>query len=285
MAISVYSRPSDIITSEATITVGSGITPIVSTDVGYGLSALYDRNPAKPLKFQTTGAIRLVADFGSPRRIEGMAIPHHNFDPGCIVAFQLNTADSWGAPAVSVPLTMPELHLDGHRCSPWVDFTTASGYGTGSYRYASISVGANVSPTKVGEWLIMSALRTFQTDGPSHGFMQFGARKGTQRRFIESLETEYGVVRVARRKIKQRLWSFRMLGASGDSVALQQLGDDCGGRALPFFFAESRGSAVDEGLYVRFTREAAQRLQSEEQWFNLDNFALDIEEVSRSLPL
>ena len=282
MAISVYSRPSDIITDEATITASTGT---VSSETGYGLPSLYDLNPAKPCKFAAPGAIRLVADFGSARRIEGMAVPNHNFDPGVIVSMQLNTADAWVTPAVSVPLTMPALHLDGHRSSPWVNFTTASGYGAGLYRYASLSVGANAAASKVGEWLIMTALRTFEIAGPGRGGIQMGARKGTDRRFLDSLETEYGVVRVLRRRIKQRTWSVRVKGTNADYTALQALGDDCSGRALPFFFAENGITAVDDGLYVRFTRETAERLVAEEEWFNLDSFAMDMQEVSRSLPL
>lgn len=278
-----YARPSDLITSAASITASGA----VSADPNYGLSALYDNNPAKPLRFETTGPVRLVYDFGSARRVDAFSLPNHNLAAGTVCLVALNNLDSWAAPSVQVQMTVGAQHLDGHRASPWCDLTTASGYTTSGYRYASLFVPAQAVNIKLGETPIIAVLRDFDHEP------QFGGNKGAIRRYLESLRTEFGVVRVNRRRIKQRTYNFSIKGNTPDYEAIQALCDDAGGLALPWFFSPDDAVHNELGLFVRFTPETAARLVSQEEFFYtvgsgnglIENFPIEVEEVSRSLPL
>ena len=269
-----YCRPSDIVTSLATITASG----TVSSDPDYGLTALYDRNPAKPTHFDTVGPIRLVYDFGSARRIDAFALPNHNLDNGldCIVA--LNATNSWASPTVSVGMEVGNAMPDGHRSSPWADFTTASGYSTGGFRYLSLYIPANSVNVKLGETLAISQLREFSEH------TQFGNR-GYAIPYLESLMTEYGVQRVYRRRVSKRSYQGSIKGNEQDWNDLKALVADAGGMALPFFFCWESQNKTDEGLYVRFTKESAAALQGQEEWFDFLNLRISVEELSRSLPL
>jgi hypothetical protein len=279
-----YARPSDIITSLAVITASG----TVNSDPDYGLPALYDLNPAKPLMFDTVGPIRLVYDMGSTRRMDAFSLPNSNLAAAtnCVVA--LNATNSWGSPTVQTPLVTGADHLDGHRASAWADFTTASGYSQSGFRYCSLFVPAQAVNIKLGETPIIATLRQFDHEPRWNG------QKGARRPFLEALQTETGGVRVNRRRIKQRVYSFDIKGGTPDYEALQALCDDAGGLALPWFFSPDDAVKSDLGMMVRFTRESAARLLASEEFFYLPssanqgivtNLTLDVEEVSRGLPL
>jgi hypothetical protein len=279
-----YARPSDIITSLATITASG----TVNSDPNYGLSALYDLNPAKPLKFDTAGPIRIVYDMGSARRMDAFSLPNSNLAAAtnCVVA--LNATDSWAAPTVQTSLVTGADHLDGHRASPWADFTTVSGYSASGFRYCSLFVPAQSTNIKIGETPIIGNLRQFDHEP------RWGGTKGALRKYLNALETETGVVRVNRRRLKQRTYTFDIKGGTPDYEALQALCDDAGGLALPWFFCPDDAVKTDLGLYVRFTPESAARLLAQEEFFYLPtsanrgivtNMTVDVVEVSRSLPL
>lgn len=280
-----YCLPSDIVTSLAVVTASGSI----SADPQYGFPALYDTQPAKPLKFETTGPIRLVFDFGEAQRVDAFAMPNHNLDAlsACVVA--LNNTDSWGSPTCIAAMVTGADHLDGHVASPWADFTTASGYSIAGFRYVSLFVPAQTANIKIGETLIMANLRRFNHEP------QFGGNKGAVRRYLESLRTEYGAVRVNRRRIKQRCYAFMIKGSTQDYEAVQALCDDAGGTAVPFFFTPDDAVKRDLGLYVRLSDDTAQKLTSTEEFFYVpsgvtnsgfvENFPISVEEVSRSLPL
>ncbi len=270
-----YCLPRDIITSLATITASG----TVSSDPNYGLSSLYDGQPAKPCKFLTSGPIRITFDFGSRTRIDAFSMPNHNLDAGmtCIVA--LNNSDSWASPSVQTNLVIGSQHLDGHRASPWCSFVTASGYTTSGYRYLSLYVPANSAAIKIGEAVIIANLRTFSQ------WAQFNGQRATEREFLEAIKTEYGAVRVVRRKIKRRVFSYTIKGSETDYSDLQNLGDDAGGYALPFFITADGSIKTDGGLYARLTQDSARRLAAQEEWYGVIPFTISIEEVSRSLPL
>ena len=278
-----YARPSDLVTSAASITASGA----VSSDANYGLAALYDNDPAKPLKFETVGPVRLVYDFGAARRVDAFSLPNSNLAAGTVCIVALNNTNSWASPTVQADLIMGAQHMDGHRASPWCDLTVASGYTTSGYRYASLFVPAQAVNIKLGETPIISALRQFDHEP------QFGGSKGSLRRFLESLRTEFGVVRVNRRRIKQRVYTFNIKGNTPDYEAIQALCDDAGGLALPWFFSPDDAVHNELGLFVRFTPESAARLLGSEEFFYtvgsgnglIENVSLDIEEVSRSLPL
>lgn len=273
----VYCRPSDIITSQATISTDSS----VSSDDNYGLSSLFDQIPARPLKIGL-GPCYILFDFGEPQRIDGFALPNSNLSagdaPATIGTVKLNATNVWTSPTMSVPLIAGPDHLDGHRASPWLDLRDKTGYSTGGFQYLRFDIGATTMNIKIGEILIMSRLREFTR------WVHWQGTKGAQRRFLEALETEYGVTRVHRRRIKQRFFSFELQLDNQDWRDLNDLADDAGGLAVPFFIAANSGNEQDEGLYARFTRESAARLEATEEWYDSDVFNLSVLEVSRGLP-
>lgn len=279
-----YCLPSDIITPAAVITASG----TVSSDPNYGLAALYDRLPNKPLKFTTVGPIRLVYDFGFQRRVDAFSMPNHNLGAGTACVVALNNSNSWGAPTCSQIMTTGADHLDGHRASPWCEFTAASGYTVNGFRYVSLFVPAQAVNIKIGETLVIAQIRRFNHEP------QFGGNKGPVRRYLNNLETEFGVVRVNRRRIKQRSFAFTLKGSTVDFNAMQNLADDAGGNAVPFFITADDADKTDGGLYARMSDETAAKLMSQEEFFYLpsgtqnryiENFPIDVIEVSRSLPL
>jgi hypothetical protein len=271
-----YARPSDIITSGLT---WSAVAGTVSTDPDYGLAALYDRELANPCKFidDPVIAIRLVGDAGVATRIDGLALPNSNIDAALVMRAELNATNVWTAPTVSVNMTMGARKLDGHRASPWADFTTASGYSAGGFRYVSLYVPINSVAPWLGELPVFSRLRTFSQ------WPQFGTR-AVRRPFPELLKTEYGVKRGLRRRISQRAIRYSLKGNATDYDDLQALADDAGPVVLPWFCVADSSIKTDGGLYGRFTEETAAALEAAEEYFDLDNLPIDFEEDSRSIP-
>lgn len=272
-----YCKPRNIITSSAMISSDS--TP--SSDPNYGFSALYDREPAKPLKLGV-GPLHVLFDFVEPVRIDGFALPNSNLSagetPSQIATVSLNNVDDWTSPAMEVPLIAGKDHLDGHRASPWLDLTTKDGYSAGGFQFLRLDIGLTTMSVKLGEVLIMRELEEFTR------WVHWDGRKGAQRRFLEAIDTEYGVTRVHRRRIKQRFFSFDLQLDVPDWEDLNDLADDAGGIAVPWFVAADSGYEQDNGLYVRFTRESAARLESTEEWYDSNVFNLSVLEVSRGLP-
>jgi hypothetical protein len=273
-----YCRPNEIITSQAVWTAVAGN---VSTDPDYDLTALYDGKMSKPCKFidEPIAAIRIVGDYGSARRIDGMALPNSNIPAGTVMRAELNATNVWTAPTVSVNVTMGAHGLDGHVASPWADFTTASGYSVGGFRYCSWYVPVTAYQPWLGELLVMQQLRSFSQ------WTQFGGTRSTFRPFLENLMTEYGVTRVVRRLIKQRQFEFQLKGNEQDFTDLQLLCDASGGMAIPFFMVADSNIKTDGGLYGRFTPETAAMIMGTEEWFDLNSLTIAFKEDSRSLPL
>jgi hypothetical protein len=273
-----YARPSDIITSTAAWTAAAGT---VSTDANYGLAAMYDRKMSRPLKF-TDGpvvAVRVVGDFGVATRLDGLALPNHNLPAGTAIRAEMNDTNVWTAPAVSVAMPPGTDMLDGHRASPWADFTAASGYTSAGFRYVSLYVPATAVVQQIGELLALSHLRSFSQ------FPQFKGTKGTSRQYLEAIRTEYGVRRVSRRAIKQRQFQFSLFGSDADYADLQTLADDATGLAAPFFMVADSSIKTDGGLYGRFTDATAAMLSATEEWYDVNTLTIAFMEDSRSLPL
>lgn len=272
--ITRYARTDDIITSEATITASG-----VDTDPDYGTSALYDRNPAIPMKLTHGNQTRVVLDFGTAVRIDAFAMPNSNEAAGAVIEVALNATNVWTSPSVLVNMVMGPDDLMGHKASPWVDFTTASGYDVAGFRYLSFLLPAQSDNHQIGEVLVISTLRNFTK------WIQFNGRRGAKRPTAEGVETEFGIVRVPARLLKQRVYDFTIRASDADLSAMQDICDAARGRAFPWFFVWESTDKTDGGIYVRFTKETADRLMGEEVWFDIDQFGGSVEEVSRSVPL
>lgn len=269
-----YCRPSDLLSP---VTTTPDVDPIA--DPEYGLTALSDLLLSKPCKFDGVGPLNLVFDMGVQTRIDAFALPNHNLATGTVCSVQMNATDVWTSPTVNGSMTVGANHANGHRASPWIDLTQVAGYSVSGFRYLRLVVPAQVYNIQIGERLIIGNLREFDE------WPQFGGTKGAQRRWLENLETEYGVQRVSRRKITQRTFSVTVKGSDQDFEDLQYLGDDASGVARPFFVAFVGNVFTDGGLLVRFTKETAEKLEATEEWFNVNPFTFSVRELSRSLPL
>jgi hypothetical protein len=268
-----YCRPSDIVIPQA-------VSADIATVGGqYGLPALYDLNPAKPCTFIGVGPLRIVYDYGSAQRIDAFGLPNSNLDAGLPCRVEMHAIDSWGAPTVSGTMTTGADHANGHRASPWKDLTQVAGYSASGFRYLSLYVPVNSVNIRLGEILPIARLREFSR------WPMWDGTKGAQRRFLESMETEYGVQRVVRRKITQRTLSFSFKGRDTDYADLQSLADDASGVARAFFITADGDVETDGGLYARFTRDTAERIEASEEWTDTNPFTVSVRELSRSLPL
>lgn len=274
-----YARPSDIVTSAATWTAAAGT---VSADSNYQLGAMYDGKMAKPVKFVDVPAVdvRVVGDFGSARRIDGLALPNSkNIPAGTVMLAEFGSDPTFATHDVSVEMVMGATSLDGHVASPWADFTTASGYSISGARYVSLLIPAGASAPWLGELLVMAQLRSFSQ------WPQFQGTKGVTHPFLENIYTEYGQRRVVRRLIKQRRFACTIFGSDQDYADLQELCADAGGVANPFFMVADSSIKTDGGLYGRLTPETAALVEATEQWFDLNSITVAFEEDSRSIPL
>jgi hypothetical protein len=277
--ISKYSKASDIVTSSATITVPTGT---VSTDANYGLTSLYDGNPAKPCKF-TTAYATILFDFGSAQRLDAFAMPHHNIDAGLGVLFQGNASDSWGAPTLSASVTIGAHDADGHVKQAWVDLTGVSGYSVSGFRYWRLYIPAtNSVAVQIGEALLVAQLRTL-----TRGIQDTIARPIT-RGYIPAMETEAGVKLYYERDVKQFGISGNIVGTLQDYADVKALLDDTHGPCRGFFFVLDSSVQHDGGLYVRATEEMATDFSAEQPVEFRDDVVMlpwSVVELSRGLPL
>jgi hypothetical protein len=76
-----FCRPDRLLAPTWTLTAGSPLE-------GYGLEQLVDGDPSYPLRIAEP-SIGLRGDLGAPRRVDGLAVIHHNFAPGVVVRVRI----------------------------------------------------------------------------------------------------------------------------------------------------------------------------------------------------
>jgi hypothetical protein len=267
-----YCRPSDIVTSSATVTVAEGTE---STDAHYQRASLYDRDPAVPMKFTTADAARLVFDFGSAQQIQAAFIPQHNFEAGLAVRLQGNTAASWGSPAFDAVFTISAKDRDGHVKRPWLNLSVLSP----SYRYWSLLVPSGSVAPQIGEAILVETLRQFVRP------LTFGVSRVVARGYIASLETEYGVKSFYDQNVKQWKYVSAIYGTTADLQSMHDLMDDCHGPVYPFAFVLDDSVESDGGCYVRCSEAMCQAWEHKKVGGGTYEMPLEFEELSRGLPL
>lgn len=152
----LYTRPSDyVLGSNATITASA-------EDTAYPATNINDLHPERPAKLTTTTGT-WVADLGSAMQVDLCALIQHNFDAGLAVTLQGNTANSWGAPALSTAFTIPARLADLFTVNVWLDLSVLFPVaGNRTYRYWRLNVtGTNSANLSVGQWLLEGTRRTF----------------------------------------------------------------------------------------------------------------------------
>lgn len=130
-----FFHPLDNVAGNATLstslTVDANYPLVNATDLTYAKIA----SPARVSEL--TGSF--VFDFGSAQRMDAIVL-WHNFDAGLACSWQMNAANSWGAPTVSASLTIPSKRADDYTVKAYKDLTGVSGYSTGGFRYARLNV-------------------------------------------------------------------------------------------------------------------------------------------------
>jgi len=309
-----YCRPTDIVTSEASIQILEGTE---SSDPNYQRASLYDRDPAVPMKFTTTGACRLLFEFGSPQSLDAVFIPQHNLDSGLNVRVQANSIDDWGSPALNVGLTITSKDGDGHVKRPWVNLesvvtgvssaspsasrspsasvspSTPGGSSQspsasaspsispgGTYRYWSLYIpaGNSVAP-QIGEVILVETLREFVRP------LTFGVTRTVVRGYIPALETEYGVKTYYDQNVKQWKYGAMILGTTADLQSMLDLIDACHGPVYPFVFVLDDSIESDGGCFVRCSQDMVTAWTHTKVGGGTYEMPLEFEELSRGLPL
>lgn len=226
MAKTYYQRRSDNIAGAATITIQTGVAP---PDADYEPAALIDNNPAKVAKIDsTTGA--WLFDFGSARRIDLVALIHHNFDAGADVKIQGNATDSWGAPTFSAAITIPAWLGTGTTrwpVNPWLYLVTKTGYSAAGFRYWRLVVTGNSQNLQLGEIVLSSAVRELNPN------TRWGFKETTIRRIIEA-QTAYGVSTIYSRGNRQ--WKLDADHPMSPTLhaEIQAHWEDADGRSYPW---------------------------------------------------
>jgi hypothetical protein len=274
-----YCRPSDLVASLATITAPLGT---VSTDPNYDLTALVDGNPAKPCQFVSGGspepACAILFNFGSPQRVDGIAVPSHTFEAGLDVRVQGNAADAWGGPSLDAPLSIAAADLDGHSSQPWADLTTLAGYTTSGFQYWRLYIPSNSVAPQIGQVVLVRQWRTFARG------IRWDVVPAVERRYIPALETAYGVRTCYDMEVKQTRITGIVVGDAEDLLDVRRLLDDAGGPVRPFVVILDDTDPAQGGLLVQcgdtMLRHAA-------EWYGRETrpFPVEFVEVSRGLPL
>jgi hypothetical protein len=260
-----YTHPADDLAGTVTPTLASG-----TAATGYPPENIGNQNPAFPFKTEET-TFRLVWDFGAAVTIASVVLVHANLEAGLEgVLFEMNDTDSWGSPAFSQAIVIPEYHEDAFPQNAWLDLRDLSP----SYRYASLAVTvANAVPCAIGELVLAQTMRalagTFQLDSEedeAHPLVENRTTvgvstiysHGTRWRWIRGDVTDTGAVAE-----QLRAWNRATLGRGLPCVIWPHL------------------DAADEPLFVRWESEKLPRTHLAPD--GISRLRLAFEEVSRGL--
>lgn len=261
----VYCRPTDIVTSGATITASAA-------DSGYPASLLGNKNPAHPAKLTDTSGWFLFT-FLAAQALDLVALIQHNLDQGLAVYLQGNSSDSWGAPPLSVAFTIPAIRADNFRQNVYLDLSAVS---PRSYQFWRVYVsGTNTYNIAIGEVLLIETKRTLSPN------IRASFTRELTHPVIEH-KTDANVSTIYDLGISWETIRCTIKNTAAGADSQETLFRSSGGRSQPFFFNQDPGTT--EPLYVR-------RLDSKlNLTFSLPNrslqeHAFDLEECGRGLYL
>ena len=250
-------------------------------DAAYPLTCLVDAtNPAKCARFTDAPvvAIRVVWDHGEDVRIDAVSLAKFRLDVGLGVRVQRHTANAWGAPTQDAALPIAANHEDGHSPSPWVDLRAVEGYREQGFRFSSIYVPVNSTSPRLAGLVFVEQFEALDEHIDT-------MRRGERRRFIAPLETEAGVRRYLRRRVKERY--LRGHGMPEDAALASWLAvlRDADGPCLPFLFIWDESDTTDGALLVRPSDATAEALEWDDTHPAAHAVTLEFDEVSRGLPI
>lgn len=266
----IYSRPSDNVAPNATITIQTGTDP---TDDNYAPEVLVDLNPARVAKIlSTTGA--WLFDFTTAQRIDLAAFIHSTFETTCVLRLQGNATDSWGAPSFNVVIPVEAWLGTGVTRWPrnqWLDLTQEVGYSTTGYRYWRLLCTGNSQNVWLGQVIFSPTIRRMDPD------LRWDYVRAPRKRSIVN-ETAYGSKTIYARGTTQ----FMLQGDQRMDEALYESQEehfyDADGSALPWVLVPD-GDEPD----VYFVRWVEDVYATTHHFFDVRDRKFTVEELSRGL--
>lgn len=264
----LYARPSDNVAPLATaVTASAG-------DAGYPAANLVDQDPAKPAKLTTTSGNWVFNLPVGSRRVDVVALIHHNLTAGLEVRIQGNTTDSWSSPSFNQLITIPAYHEDGFSVCPFLDLTGLSGYTTGGFQFWRVAViGTNAANVAIGEVVLASLKRQLEVN------LHWGAEDHDEHPTIEH-RTSHGVVRTYDLGCKVRRLKGEVETSDAGLASLRSLHRDARGRVKPFVMVPDPD--VNDAWFVRFDDT---RFGRSMVFVDRSHVLVGFEELSRGLPL
>lgn len=160
----IYTRWSDQVANEATITIQTGTDP---GDDNYGPDVLVDENPAKLAKIDSTTAAWQFA-FAAPQRIDLAAFIHGTFEQTCTLRLQGNTSATWGSPLpFDAEIDVLEWFGSGSNRWPrnaWLDLTQHEDYSATGFQYWRLLCTGNSQNVQLGQVIFSPVIRYMDPD-------------------------------------------------------------------------------------------------------------------------
>ena len=243
-------------------------------DPDYQLPSLFDLDPLTPFK-STDGTVDLevVFDAGAPLRLDGVALAIHNISAGANARWQMHSANAWGAPTMDAPLSIAAVLPTGHSRAPWCDLTQVAGYTAAGLRYARLVVPATGTPVQIGELILARQLRSFVLG------IERGVKPSEAQPLFRAIRTSAGVVTRYTLPILTRSFVGRLVDAA-DAPLLRQLA-----AAEPFLWITDPSDTTDGGWLARLGERTKAQLTWSDDSPEIKNIDIEIEELSRGLPL
>lgn len=154
MSTFLFTKPSERL-------IGTVIDTVQSTDPDYPISNMDNGRPEMPTKKTAAGPASWMRDLGGAQRCDFVALVHHNLAPGLSVRLLGNSANTWGAPALTATFTIPAPHADGFRPNVWLNlkelFPLAADR---TFRYWLLVIDQvnSVGNITIGEWAMYATL-------------------------------------------------------------------------------------------------------------------------------
>lgn len=278
MAVPAVLLPSENRARTATLSLATG-----AASPSHPLANISSGDVTLPFIASAAGAVRVVFDCATAVLVDGVFLPMYNIPAAHAgVKFEGHSSSSWGAPTVSVDLTIPTYRSRGTSLLPCpepfgVDLRELASAATRTLRYWSLLVPTFASALAIGECLFgpLTDLWGFSPDDNIEQDEQLDIVKESA--FGSRWGFRYGIERM-------RLGgSLIVMGDERD--AFRSLYREVGA-VDPFIWMPYPGEA-DTGLLVTFAQPISQKhlAPPTDTVDSVHSIRVDLLEVGRGLPL
>lgn len=218
----------------------------------YPLANIDDNQPWNPAQF-TANPTRITANFGSAKRVDFVSFIHCNFDASAVVRVQMNAANTWSGPSLSVTVPTDGPTEDGMPSNPYVDLTGVSGYTTGGYQFLSIQlVSGQSSLLSLGLVRLSSHQRVFSDTSTTVRDRSYGATDREVQPIIKR-KTDAGTAVGYSRGTRERSVGGTIRCDAGGFADLQTMTRASRGALRPFALVPDPD--VNEALFVTWDQD------------------------------